>query len=153
MQARGIESLNNLTAVSNNAGASVDGGLSILTRAGQVTSLILSYLGNNKNLEKKYLEGQIGIELCPQGTLAERLRAGGAGVPAFYTPTGAHTFIQSGEAPVVIESGKPRETRMFDNKTYVMETALKGDVAILRAWKVDEEGNCQFRWDGVSFDQ
>jgi 3-oxoacid CoA-transferase len=165
MHARGVESLNNLTAVSNNAGASVDGGLSILTRAGQVTNLILSYLGNNKNLEKKYLEGHIGIELCPQGTLAERLRAGGAGVPAFYTPTGAHTFIQSGEIPIrlrpskdgkgpgVVESGKPRETRIFDGKTYVMETALKGDVAILRAWKVDEEGNCQFRWDDDTFDQ
>ena len=93
MQARGIESLNNLTAVSNNADASIDGGLAILTRAGQVTNLILSYLGSNKSLEKKYLQGQIGIELCPQGTLAERLRAGGAGVPAFYTATGVHTFI------------------------------------------------------------
>ena len=84
-----MDSLSNLTAVSNNAGASIDGGLSILTRSGQVTNLILSYLGNNKNLEKKYLEGKIGIELCPQGTLAERLRAGGAGLPAFFTPTGA----------------------------------------------------------------
>jgi 3-oxoacid CoA-transferase len=93
------------------------------------------------------------------------LRAGGAGVPAFYTPTGAHTFIQSGEIPIrlrpsrdgkgpsVVESGKPRETRIFDGKTYVMETALNGDVAILRAWKVDEEGNCQFRWDDDLFDQ
>jgi acyl CoA:acetate/3-ketoacid CoA transferase alpha subunit len=93
---RGIESLNNLTAVSNNAGASIDGGLSILIRSGQVTNLILSYLGNNKNLEKKYLEGHIGIELCPQGTLAERLRAGGSGVPAFYTPTGARELDLNG---------------------------------------------------------
>jgi hypothetical protein len=89
MNRRGKESLNNLTAVSNNAGAGIDGGLSALTQAGQVDNLILSYLGNNKNLEKKYLEGQIGIELSPQGTLAERLRAGGSGVPAFFTPTGA----------------------------------------------------------------
>src|SRR5437868_1351258 len=106
MQARGIESLNNLTAVSNNAGASMDGGLAILTRAGQVTHLILSYLGSNKSLEKKYLQGQIGIELCPQGTLAERLRAGGAGIPAFYTRAGAHTFIQSGGIPIRLRPAK-----------------------------------------------
>jgi len=89
MKRRGKEALNNLTAVSNNAGGGVDGGLSTLTEAGQVDNLVLSYLGNNKSLEKKYLEGQIGIELSPQGTLAERLRAGGSGVPAFFTPTGA----------------------------------------------------------------
>jgi 3-oxoacid CoA-transferase len=85
---RGIESLHSLTAVSNNAGASGRGGLSVLTRSGQVDRLILSYLGSNKPLEQKYLSGHIAIELCPQGTLAERLRAAGAGVPAFYTPTG-----------------------------------------------------------------
>jgi acyl CoA:acetate/3-ketoacid CoA transferase alpha subunit len=78
--------------VSNNAGAGEDGGLSPLIRTGQVSSCIISYLGNNKNLEKKYLSGKIAIELCPQGTLAEKLRAGGAGIPAFYTPTGARTY-------------------------------------------------------------
>jgi 3-oxoacid CoA-transferase len=88
---RGVDSLHSLTAVSNNAGASGDGGLSPLTRAGQVTKCILSYLGSNKNLEKKYLSGNIAIELCPQGTLAEKIRAGGAGIPAFYTPTGVRT--------------------------------------------------------------
>jgi 3-oxoacid CoA-transferase len=92
MQRRGKDSLNSLTAVSNNAGAGVEGGLSVLTKAGQIDNLILSYLGNNKNLEKKYLDGHIGIELCPQGTLAERLRAGGSGIPAFFTPTGARMF-------------------------------------------------------------
>jgi 3-oxoacid CoA-transferase len=114
--------------------------------------LILSYLGNNKALEKKYLTGKIAIELCPQGTLAERLRAGGAGIPAFFTPTGAHTLLQAGEIPVrldesgkVLERGTPRETRIFNGKTYLMETALTGDVAILRAWKADEAGNCVFR--------
>ena len=85
---RGVDSLNNLTAVSNNAGASGDGGLSPLTKTGQITRCILSYLGSNKPLEKKYLSGKIAIELCPQGTLAERIRAGGSGIPAFYTPTG-----------------------------------------------------------------
>jgi 3-oxoacid CoA-transferase len=149
---RGAENIHSLTAVSNNAGAPGKGGLSTLTQSGQVDRLIISYLGNNKALEKKYLTGNIAIELCPQGTLAERLRAGGAGIPAFYTATGAHTFLQDGKIPVrvdasgnVLEHGKPRETRVFNNKKYLMETALTGDVAILRAWKVDEAGNCVFR--------
>lgn len=90
---RGPEDLHSLTAVSNNAGAPGKGGLSTLTQAGQVNRLILSYLGNNKALEKKYLTGDIAIELCPQGTLAERLRAGGAGIPAFFTPTGARKYL------------------------------------------------------------
>lgn len=89
---RGVESLHSLTAVSNNAGIEGQGGLSTLSKAGQVDNLILSYLGNNKALERKYLSGELAIELCPQGTLAERLRAGGAGIPAFYTPTGARTW-------------------------------------------------------------
>jgi 3-oxoacid CoA-transferase len=88
IERRGIDSLHSLTGVSNNAGASGPGGLSPLTRSGQMDRLILSYLGANKLLEKKYLTGDISIELCPQGTLAERIRAGGAGIPAFYTPTG-----------------------------------------------------------------
>ena len=88
---RGPDSLNDLTAVSNNAGAAGAGGLSPLTQSGQVTRCILSYLGNNKKLEQKYLSGNIAIELCPQGTLAERIRAGGSGIPAFYTPTGVRT--------------------------------------------------------------
>ncbi|KAI1617071.1 3-oxoacid CoA-transferase subunit A [Exophiala viscosa] len=161
---RGVDSLNNLTAVSNNAGASGDGGLSPLTKTGQITRCILSYLGSNKPLEKKYLTGKIAIELCPQGTLAERIRAGGSGIPAFYTPTGVHTLIQTGEIPTrmgeadpttkkstVLEGGKPRETRIFNGRTYVMETALTGDVAIIRAHKVDEAGNCQFRYTTKAF--
>ncbi|THC97458.1 hypothetical protein EYZ11_003046 [Aspergillus tanneri] len=158
MHRRGAENLHSLTAVSNNAGAAGKGGLSTLTDAGQVSQLILSYLGNNKALEKKYLAGNIAIELCPQGTLAERIRAGGAGIPAFFTPTGAHTLLQEGEIPVcldefgkVLEHGKPRETRVFNGKTYLMETALTGDVAIIRAWKADETGNCVFRYTTKSF--
>jgi 3-oxoacid CoA-transferase len=90
MQARGAESLHSLTGVSNNAGASGDdGGLTPLIRGGQVNRCVMSFLGTNLNLEKKYLSGEIAIELCPQGSLAERIRAGGAGIPAFYTPTGA----------------------------------------------------------------
>ncbi|KAL2816755.1 hypothetical protein BJX63DRAFT_135356 [Aspergillus granulosus] len=155
---RGVDSIHSLTAVSNNAGAPGKGGLSTLTHSGQVNRLIISYLGNNKALEKKYLTGNIAIELCPQGTLAERLRAGGAGIPAFYTATGAHTFLQDGKIPVrldesgnVLEHGKPRETRVFNNKKYLMETALTGDVAILRAWKADEAGNCVFRYTTKAF--
>ncbi|KKY19945.1 putative coenzyme a [Phaeomoniella chlamydospora] len=150
--------LTDLSAVSNNAGSVGDAGLAILTKTGQVKKLILSYLGANKTLEKKYLTGEISIELCPQGTLAERIRCGGAGIPAFYTPTGVSTFIQSGGIPhrlgpngTVSEPGIPRETRIFDGKTYNFERALKGDVAILRAYKVDKEGNCQFRYTTKAF--
>lgn len=155
---RGPESLHSLTAVSNNAGVEGKGGLSVLTKDGQVDRLILSYLGSNKILEKKYLTGEIAIELCPQGSLGERLRAAGSGIPAFYTPTGAHTNVQSGQIPVrldksgrVLEGGKPRETRIFNGKTYLMETALPGDVAILRAWKADAAGNCVFRYTTRTF--
>ncbi|KAI0007660.1 succinyl-CoA:3-ketoacid-coenzyme A transferase subunit B [Xylariaceae sp. FL0662B] len=141
----------NLTAVSNNAGKD-HAGLALLTRDNRVSRIILSYLGANRELEKKYLSGQIAVELCPQGTLAERLRAAGAGIPAFYTRTGGNTFVETGEIPTrftreaVLEQGKPKETRVFDGKSYIMETALPGDVAILRAWKVDEAGNCVFKY-------
>ncbi|KAK3676993.1 hypothetical protein LTR78_003198 [Recurvomyces mirabilis] len=154
---RGAESLHSLTAVSNNAGTAIGGGLSPLIANGQVSKAICSFLGNNKALEKKYLTGEIAIELTPQGTLAEKIRCGGAGIPAFFTPTGVNTFIQSGQIPQrlkggeVIEPGKARETRIFDGKVYNMETAIKGDVAILRAHKVDKAGNCQFRYTTKSF--
>ncbi|KAK6429467.1 hypothetical protein LTR95_014383, partial [Oleoguttula sp. CCFEE 5521] len=96
---RGPDSLNDLTAVSNNAGTAIGGGLSPMIEAGQVSRAICSFLGNNKALEKKYLTGKIAIELTPQGTIAEKLRCGGAGIPAFFTPTGVNTFIQSGQIP------------------------------------------------------
>ncbi|KAL7795083.1 hypothetical protein V8C37DRAFT_401197 [Trichoderma ceciliae] len=153
LRRRGRESLHSLTAVSNNAGLEGRGGLSSLTEAGQVSNLILSYTGGNKLLEKSYLDGKLAVELCPQGTLAERLRAAGAGIPAFYTPTGAHTLLQDGGIPIrnnplggaPLEKGRRRETRDFDGKLYLMETALSGDVAIMRAWKADSAGNCVFR--------
>ncbi|KAH9845446.1 Key enzyme for ketone body catabolism [Teratosphaeria destructans] len=154
---RGTESLHSLTAVSNNAGTAIGGGLSPLIAGGQVSKAICSFIGGNKALESKYLNGEIDIELTPQGTLAEKLRCGGAGIPAFFTPTGVSTFIQSGQIPIrvnkgeVLVEGKPRETRIFDGKVYNMETAIQGDVAILRAHKVDEAGNCQFRYTTKSF--
>ncbi|WPG98957.1 succinyl-CoA:3-ketoacid-coenzyme A transferase-like protein [Acrodontium crateriforme] len=157
MVRRGPENLHSLTAVSNNAGTAIGGGLSPLIASGQINRAICSFLGNNKALEKKYLNGEIAIELTPQGTIAEKLRCGGAGIPAFYTPTGVNTYIQSGQIPVrlngseVVEAAKPRETRIFDGRVYNMETAIKGDVAILRAHKVDEAGNCQFRYTTKSF--
>lgn len=149
---RGARSLHSLTAVSNNAGIEDVGGLALITKSGQVNKLIISFLGNNKALEKQYLSGGITIELCPQGTLAERIRAGGAGIPAFYTPTAVNTLLQDGRIPAQFDSegniigyGTPREVREFNGRTYLMETALTGDVAIVRAWKADEEGNCIFR--------
>ncbi|KAI1125525.1 succinyl-CoA:3-ketoacid-coenzyme A transferase subunit B [Nemania abortiva] len=151
IQAIHKKGLKNLTAVSNNAGAGPHG-LALLTQDGRLDRIILSYLGSNKSLEKQYLTGKIAVELCPQGTLAERLRAAGAGIPAFYTATGGKTFIETGEIPArftpeaVLEKGRPRETRIFNGKSYIMETALPGDVAILRAWKVDEAGNCVFKY-------
>ncbi|KAI9152268.1 Succinyl-CoA:3-ketoacid coenzyme A transferase 1 [Paramyrothecium foliicola] len=158
LRRRGPDSLHSLTAVSNNAGQEGKGGLAILTSSGQVKRLVLSYLGNNKVLEKKYLSGELAIELCPQGTLAERIRAAGAGIPAFFTPTAANTLVEKGEIPVqldssgaVVERGRKRETREFNGKTFLMETALPGDVAILRAWKVDKEGNCVFRYTTKAF--
>lgn len=160
---RGIDGLHSLKAVSNNAGAGEDG-LAVLVRSGQVNSLILSFLGSNKKLEKKYLTGEIAIELTPQGTIAERLRAGGAGIPAFYTPTGVSTLIESGGIPIrmgepkagskepeVLQWGNKRETREFNGKTYNLEHAIQGDVAILRAHRVDEAGNCQFRYTTGNF--
>ncbi|AEO68111.1 uncharacterized protein THITE_2117485 [Thermothielavioides terrestris NRRL 8126] len=158
LRRRGPESLHSLTAVSNNAGVEGKGGLALLTENGQVDRMIMSYLGSNKTLERQYLTGKIAVELCPQGTLAERIRAAGSGIPAFFTPTGGHTLVQEGAIPArfdsdgnVVEYGKPRETRIFNGRTYLMETALHGDVAILRAWKVDKAGNCVFRYTTKSF--
>lgn len=155
---RGPENLHSLRAISNNAGKEGKGGLSVLTQSGQVDRLVLSFLGSNKALEKGYLTGDIAIELCPQGTLAERIRSAGAGIPAFFTPTGAHSLLQTGDIPVrldasgkVLQKGTPRESREFNGKTYLMETALPGDVAILRAHKVDEAGNCVFRYTTKAF--
>lgn len=150
---RGAQSLHSLTAVSNNAGIEDVGGLALITKSGQVNKLIISFLGNNKALAKQYMSGDITIELCPQGTLAERIRAAGAGIPAFYTPTAVNTYIEHGKIPTkfdkegkVVGYGTKRETREFNGRKFLMETALPGDVAIVRAWKVDEEGNCVFRY-------
>ena len=158
IEAIGRQGAKELTAVSNNAGLGSQG-LAHLVKTGQLSRMVCSYLGGNKDLEKQYLTGKIAIELCPQGTLAERIRAGGAGIPAFFTSTGVKTYIQSGQIPIrqqpaedgsgkpmILEPGKPRETRIFNNKEFIMESAITGDFAILRAHKVDKAGNCQFKY-------
>lgn len=146
-----------LTAVSNNAG--VDGaGLGLLLASGQIRKMIASYVGENKTFERKYLTGEIELELTPQGTLAERCRAGGAGIPAFYTPAAFGTVVQTGDLPLknnsdgtVAQYGNPRDVKVFDNKSYIMEESIKGDYAFVKAWKADNLGNCQFRYAAANF--
>ncbi|PRQ76068.1 hypothetical protein AAT19DRAFT_13090 [Rhodotorula toruloides] len=148
----------NLTCVSNNAGVGKMG-LGALLHSGQISKMISSYLGANKHFESLYLTGQVSLELTPQGTLAERCRAGGAGIPAFYTPAGYGTAVQTGEIPIKYKEGgkevevpgKPRETREFNGKGYLMEEAIKGDYALVKVWKADEYGNCVFRYAAQNF--
>ena len=128
-----------LTVISNNAG--VDGfGLGQLLATRQIRKMISSYVGENKEFERQYLGGELELEFNPQGTLAERLRAGGAGIPAFFTATGYGTVVAEG-----------KETREFDGKHYVMETALTADVALVKAWKADRAGNLVFRKTARNF--
>lgn len=129
----------NLTVISNNCGA--EGfGLWMLLNNGQIRKMISSYVGENRLFERLYLEGKLELELNPQGTLAERIRAGGAGIPAFYTATGVGT---------VVAEGKP--TEVFEGREYVRETWLKADLAIVKAWKADPEGNLIFRKTARNF--
>ena len=128
-----------MTVVSNNAG--VDGfGLGKLLETRQIKKMISSYVGENKEFERQYLAGELELEFTPQGTLAEKLRAGGAGIPAFYTRTGVGTLVAEG-----------KETREFDGKLYVMERALLPDVALGKAWKADRSGNLIFRRTARNF--
>lgn len=128
-----------LTVISNNAGA--DGfGLWMLLQSRQVKKMISSYVGENKLFEEQYLSGELELELTPQGTLAERIRAGGAGIPAFYTRTGVGT---------VVAEGKP--TEMFEGEEYVRETWLRADLAIVKAWRADPEGNLMYRRTARNF--
>ena len=149
--------IKNLTAVSNNAG--IEGsGLGLLLDSKQISKMIASYVGENKVFERMYLSGEIELELTPQGTLAERCRAGGAGIPAFYTPAAFGTVVQTGELPLrhnsdgsVAQYSKPRDVRVFNGKSYVLEEAIRGDWAFVKAWKADKLGNCQFRYAAANF--
>jgi len=128
-----------LTVISNNAG--VDGfGLGLLLETRQIRRMISSYVGENKEFERQFLAGELELEFNPQGTLAERLRAGGAGIPAFFTATGFGTVVAEG-----------KETREFDGRHYVMETALTADVALVKAWRADKSGNLVFRKTARNF--
>jgi 3-oxoacid CoA-transferase subunit A len=129
----------NLSVISNNAG--VDGfGLGLLLETRQIRKMISSYVGENKEFERQYLAGELELEFTPQGTLAEKLRAGGAGIPAFFTRTGVGTLVAEG-----------KETREFDGHVYVMERSLKPDVALVKAWKADKSGNLVFRRTARNF--
>ncbi len=129
----------NLTFVSNNAG--VDGiGLGVLLETGQIAKMISSYVGENKIFAQLYLAGKLELEFNPQGTLAERIRAGGAGIPAFFTKTGVGTIVAEG-----------KEIRDFNNEAYVMETGLVADVSLVHAWKGDSEGNLVYRKTARNF--
>jgi 3-oxoacid CoA-transferase subunit A len=128
-----------LTVISNNAGVD-EFGLGLLLQTRQITKMISSYVGENKTFETQYLNGELAVDLVPQGTLAERIRAGGAGIPAFYTPTGFGTIIADG-----------KDIRYFDGRPYVMERALTADFAIIKAYRGDRHGNLVFRKTARNF--
>jgi 3-oxoacid CoA-transferase subunit A len=131
--------VNQLTVISNNCGID-DFGLGILLAVGQIRKMISSYVGENKLFEQLYLSGKLELEFNPQGTLAERIRAGGAGIPAFFTKTGVGTLVAEG-----------KEVREFDGELYVMERGLKADLSIVKAWKGDAEGNLVYRKTARNF--
>lgn len=131
--------IRNLTAVSNNCGID-DFGLGILLKNRQIRKMMSSYVGENAEFERQFLSKELEVELIPQGTLAERLRAGGAGIPAFYTPTGVGTLVAEG-----------KETREFEGRLYLMERWIRGDVAIVKAWKGDHAGNLVYRRTARNF--
>jgi 3-oxoacid CoA-transferase len=146
-----------LTAVSNNAGVD-DFGLGLLLQTRQIKRMISSYVGENKEFERQYLSGELEVELTPQGTLAERVRAGGAGVPAFYTPTALGTVIQQGGFPIKFNAdgttaiaSAPRETRVFGGQAFVMEEAIKGDFSLVKGAVADTRGNLMFRGTARNF--
>ena len=129
----------NLTCVSNNAGVD-DFGLGILLKNRQIKKMISSYVGENAEFERQFMSKELEVELCPQGTLAERIRAGGAGIPALFTPTGVGTLVAEG-----------KEVRNIDGREYVLERAITGDFALVKAWKGDKFGNLIFRKTARNF--
>ncbi|TCD06892.1 CoA transferase subunit A [Erythrobacteraceae bacterium CFH 75059] len=129
----------NLTFASNNAGIDNEG-IGKLLRTRQVAKMISSYVGENKEFERQYLSGELEVEFCPQGTLAERMRAGGAGIPGFYTRTGVGTLVAEG-----------KEVKTFDGEDYILECGIFADLAIVKAWRADETGNTVFRKTARNF--
>lgn len=129
----------NLTIASNNAGIDNEG-LGKLLRTRQIAKMISSYVGENKEFERQYLAGELQVEFCPQGTLAERMRAGGAGIPGFYTKTGVGTAVADG-----------KETKVFDGETFILERGIHADLSIIKGWKADTSGNLVFRKTARNF--
>jgi len=138
IQAAGVK---DLTIASNNAGIDNEG-LGKLLRSRQVKKMISSYVGENKEFERQYLSGELEVEFCPQGTLAERCRAGGAGIPGFYTKTGVGTKVAEG-----------KEVKVFDGEEYILERGIRADLSIIKGWKADEAGNLIFRKTARNFNQ
>ena len=138
IQASGVK---DLTIASNNAGIDNEG-LGKLLRSRQVKKMISSYVGETKEFERQFLAGELEVEFCPQGTLAERCRAGGAGIPGFYTKTGVGTVVAEG-----------KEHKDFDGETYILERGIRADLAIIKGWKADESGNLVFRKTARNFNQ
>lgn len=146
-----------LTAVSNNAGTDTSG-LGKLLRTKQIKKMIASYIGENKTFERMYLTGEVELELTPQGTLAERCAAGGKGIPAFYTPAAFGTVVQTGELPLrnkpdgtPAQFSYPKDVKVFNGKSYLLEHSIVGDYAFVKAYKADRLGNCQFRLAAHNF--
>ena len=138
IQASGVK---DLTVASNNAGIDNEG-LGKLLRTRQIGKMISSYVGENKEFERQYLSGELEVEFCPQGTLAERCRAGGAGIPGFYTKTGVGTLVAEG-----------KEVKTFDGEEYILERGIRADLSIIKGWKADEAGNLIFRKTARNFNQ
>src|SRR5258705_4932114 len=130
-----------LTCVSNNAGVD-DWGLGLLLQTRQIRKMVSSYVGENAEFERQYLAGELEIEFCPQGTLAERMRAGGAGIPGFYTKTGVGTEVAEG-----------KEVMQFDGEDYILERGIRADLSLAKGWKADESGNLMFRKTARNFNQ
>src|SRR5438874_2631453 len=133
---RGVK---NLTCVSNNAGVD-DWGLGLLLQTRQIRKMVSSYVGENAEFERQFLAGELEVEFCPQGTLAERMRAGGAGIPGFYTKTGVGTQVAEG-----------KEVKAFDGEDYILERGIRADLSIIKGWKADESGNLMFRKTARNF--
>ncbi len=152
--------IKDLTVVSNNAGLD-HYGLGILLKNKQIKRCIASYVGENKEFEKQYMEGELELEITPQGTLAEKIKSGGKGIPAFWTPTGANTLIESGGFPIKFKKGTKeaeilspkKESREFKGKRYIQEETIFGDVAIVKAWRADKRGNLQYRMSARNFNE
>jgi 3-oxoacid CoA-transferase/3-oxoacid CoA-transferase subunit A len=155
LSSRGVS---RLTVISNNCGVD-DFGLGLLLRNHQIARFVASYVGENREFERQYLVGELELELCPQGTLAERIRAGGAGIPAFYTPTGVGTVLSEGGLPLLYElngkgikkSSSKKEIREFDGRSYVLEPAITADFALIKAWRGDKNGNLVYRHTAMNF--